>query len=435
LLHITLDALALSRTQGTGLTTFSRNLAQALAQLGHSVNGLAGAPANTGGAFPKDVALLDANLPQAGLGPLGKLQDTLQLYRTRSRDLRQRPTATPIAFQTVDTRYYAHLSETFAQVYHVSDLFQRAYYCFSKTGKLWEVQLPSECHTFHATYPLPFRIQNARLVASIHDLIPLALPSTTLDNKGTHYRLLSTLCQSADKISTLSQFVKDELLRTFPVNPEKIVVTAMTTDIPAQVQALAEDDLREILQQNFGLNFRQYFVFLSALAPHKNLTRLLSAYLTLPASFPLVIIGKDGWLVEEQIALLKQIEALPAGKKVIRLGYLPRELMLLLVRGARMLLSPSLYEGFGVPALEAMTLGTPVLASNTTALPEVCGTAAEYVEPYSIESIRTGLLTAQNESRLAELRMAGIEQAKVYSLERYTQRLQELYVNECPFPS
>jgi glycosyltransferase involved in cell wall biosynthesis len=429
LANITLDTLALSRTQGTGLTTFSRNLAKALQELGYSVNGLAGAPANTGGALPKDVALLDANLPQAGLGPLGKLQNSLQLYRTRFRDLRQHPTATPIAFQTVDTRYYPHLSETFAQVYHVSDLFQRAYYCFSKTGKLWEVQLPAECHTFHASYPLPFRIRNARLVASIHDLIPLALPSSTLDNKGTHFRLLSTLCQTADKLSTLSQFVKDELIRTFPVNPEKIVVTTMTTDIPAQVQALSEADLQAILQQNFGLHFRQYFVFLSALAPHKNLTRLLSAYLTLPSALPLIIIGKDGWLVEEQIALLKQIEALPAGKKVIRLGYLPRELMLLLVRGARMLLSPSLYEGFGVPALEAMTLGTPVLASNTTALPEVCGPAAEYVDPYSIESIRAGLLSAQSESRLADLRTAGIAQAKTYSLERYTERLRALYAS------
>jgi glycosyltransferase involved in cell wall biosynthesis len=115
-------------------------------------------------------------------------------------------------------------------------------------------------------------------------------------------------------------------------------------------------------------------------------------------------------------------------RRVRRLSYLPREHLVALMRGARALLFPSLYEGFGLPVLEAMSVGTPVMTSNVTSLPEVAGDAALLVDPLDTDDIARGIRTLDNDSDLrAELRQRGLQRAALCSPEAYQRRIAALY--------
>ena len=146
---------------------------------------------------------------------------------------------------------------------------------------------------------------------------------------------------------------------------------------------------------------------------------------------PLVIAGSRAWGSDAELRLLQKDEIQPLKatfRNVRRIDYLPRQLLMRLVRGAKAVAFPSLYEGFGLPALEAMMLGTPVLTSNTSSLPEVVGDAALKVDPYKTGEIAAALRQLDTDAALrARLSAAGIERARLFSMEAYQDRLGAMY--------
>ncbi|MGH7109038.1 MAG: glycosyltransferase family 4 protein, partial [Stellaceae bacterium] len=174
-------------------------------------------------------------------------------------------------------------------------------------------------------------------------------------------------------------------------------------------------------------------LFYGALEPKKNLARLIEAYLASGVAVPLVVVLGGGWHNETETRLLAAHSANAAGAesgrpRIRRLDYLGFSTLVTLIRGARAVVFPSLYEGFGLPVLEAMALGAPVLASREGALPEIAGDAALLVDPYDGEAIRRAITTIVADADLrAELSRRGRRRADEFSLARYRERMAALY--------
>jgi glycosyltransferase involved in cell wall biosynthesis len=246
------------------------------------------------------------------------------------------------------------------------------------------------------------------------------------------------LTRSADHIVTVSEASKKDIINLFGIPERRITNTYQAVDIPARYRDKPISDVKSDVEGTFGLNYKNYFLFFGAIEPKKNVGRMIEAYLASGVTDPLVIVGKKAWKSEEELRLISDNDhvryLLTNGNiterrfRVLQVDYAPFPLLVSLIRGAKAVLFPSLYEGFGLPALEAMSLGTPVLTSNTASMPEVVGNAALQVDPYDtralVEGIRALDTDADLRGRLAE---AGPIQAEQFSPERYQARLADVY--------
>jgi glycosyltransferase involved in cell wall biosynthesis len=156
---------------------------------------------------------------------------------------------------------------------------------------------------------------------------------------------------------------------------------------------LNQEESAPVLQQH-GLSYQKYILAVGTLEPRKNLSSVLLAYMQLPANirrhYPLVLVGMSGWHTS---ALEKQMAPLVAAGEIRQLGYLEREDLAVVIAGALTLVYPSIYEGFGLPPLEAMTCAVPVIASNVSSLPEVVGDSGLLVNPHDIDDIAKAMET------------------------------------------
>jgi glycosyltransferase involved in cell wall biosynthesis len=142
----------------------------------------------------------------------------------------------------------------------------------------------------------------------------------------------------------------------------------------------------------------------------------------------LVIVGKKGWLWEDEIGKLEAVFGKDFSRKIKLLEYVEKKDLSYLYNGAFCFVFPSLYEGFGLPPLEAMSLGCPVVTSNVASLPEVCGNAAIYVDPFDSDEIRLGIEKLINNPQIQnQLIEAGKERVKLFSMENYANKLYEAY--------
>ncbi len=172
-----------------------------------------------------------------------------------------------------------------------------------------------------------------------------------------------------------------------------------------------------------------YFLYVGTLEPRKNLVRLIKAFDMVlrktPGNVQLVLAGGKGWKYEE---ILDEIRKLNLHDSVRQLGYVPDEDLPGLIRGARAMVYPSLYEGFGLPPLEAMAVGTPVLTSNTSSLPEVVGEAAVMVDPEDVEAMAVAMERLWTDETWREsLSMKGYQQAQQFNWDRSARETMDLY--------
>lgn len=192
-------------------------------------------------------------------------------------------------------------------------------------------------------------------------------------------------------IITDSQAIKHEIIDMFGVAETRI--TSIPLGVEKLFRPLNKEESSPVLLQH-GLSYQKYILAVGTLEPRKNLSSALLAYMQLPADIrkhnPLVLVGMKGWHTS---SLEKQMAPLVAAGEIRQLGYLEREDLAVIIAGALTLVYPSIYEGFGLPPLEAMTCGVPVIASNVSSLPEVVGDSGLLVNPHDIDDIANAMKT------------------------------------------
>ena len=265
------------------------------------------------------------------------------------------------------------------------------------------------------------------MVTTVHDLAFIRYPETLpadrlawLDSK------LPDTLKNARKIITVSQFTKDELITLLgvPENRIKVIYEGVTNNFKPRSSEIVAKKLKK-----YNLPPNGYILSVGTIEPRKNIQSLLHAYMNLPDSlktqWPLVIVGMDGWKNRE---IFKKMENLAAKGELQILDYVSDEILPYIYAGASLFVYPSLYEGFGLPPLEAMACGVPVIVSNKASLPEVVGKAGIIVDPEDI-----GLLTKtinsilEDSKKRHEMSIEGLQRAKQFSWEVCAKRTFKVY--------
>jgi glycosyltransferase involved in cell wall biosynthesis len=278
---------------------------------------------------------------------------------------------------------------------------------------------------FHATnHIFPYRLRTARTVLTIHDLTLLLFPEWhPAARLALMAPALEPSARRADRIVAPSQATRNDILKLLPVEPERVLV--IPEGIDATFTPGAGHEVAARLAP-LGLRAGEYLLFLGTIEPRKNLVRLLQAVeLVGPEIGPLVLAGGRGW---NNAPIRAALARLGRAGRVRDLGYVPDDLRPTLLAGARAFVYPSLYEGFGLPPLEAMACGTPVLTSNVSALPEVMGDAALFVDPEDVSELATALVRMWHDDTLrADLRARGLARARQFSWDRTARLTIDVY--------
>lgn len=276
--------------------------------------------------------------------------------------------------------------------------------------------------------PAGFPLAGAKVtVSTVHDLTWERYPEAHPPQRVRAFRRMfgSTLTRSAALICD-SECVRRELIERHGVAPDRV------TAIPLAARALfrpVADDAGIPHRSVQGLRHRQYLLSVGTIEPRKNLDAVVRAHSALADDlrrrYPLVIVGMKGWLTSRLEAL---IDAGSRSGDIKVLGYVDDEKLAHLFASARMLIYPSLYEGFGLPPLEAMATGTPVIVSNVSSLPEVVGDAGIQVDPHDVDALREAIrLLSEDDRRWEALRSAGLARAAQFSWDRCARETLAVY--------
>lgn len=264
-------------------------------------------------------------------------------------------------------------------------------------------------------------------IAVVHDMAYKAYPETVRAKTRKFLELsLAKTCKRADKIITISEFSKSEIMRYLSVNEDKIEVIPLGVDTNLYHCNYDKTEI-ERAKEKYKIN-SEYFLYLGTVEPRKNIERLIRAYGALyeqKKDIPkLILAGKKGWLYDE---IFNTVEELKLHNMVDFLGYVDVQDAPRLIKGATAFVFPSLYEGFGLPPLEAMACGTPVIVSYAASLPEVVGEAGLLVDPLDITSIKNAMLRIVIEPDLRiKLKEAGILQARKFSWAKTAKRIETI---------
>lgn len=433
--RIFLDGYNLALEQGTGVATYARNLSFGLRDLGAEVGVLYGTHASTISTTPliREIGFFDTKV---GVPPRW-MRVAHTIRRALTTPFGEIATQVPITGQVLTETYRSRLPY-FDQIWNVQQLFDAQRLHFRLYRQRMQVHFRQPPQVMHWTYPLALKVTGAKNIYTFHDLVPLRLPYTTLDVKRQYYRLVRQLTRRADHIVTVSEASRRDIINLLGVPEDRVTNTHQAVEIPAKYANKPFDDVRTEIEGTFGLTAGRYFLFFGAIEPKKNIGRMIEAYLASGVEDPLVIVGKKAWKSRQELRLLSDNphvtylltrgQVTETRRRIMLQDYAPFPLLVSLIRGAKAVLFPSLYEGFGLPALEAMLLGTPVMTSNTASMPEVVGDAALQVDPYDVaqmvQAIRALDRDADLRGRLSE---AGPGQAALFSPQRYQSRLQDLY--------
>lgn len=418
-LSVCLDGFNLALPKGTGVATYGRSLAKTLYAANYNVSLLYGLDIpNSKNEILKEVLFF--NLLGSEAKAENEKRNCLQKVKKIANFFNWKATNIPLSGR-VETRGMDHWLPPHHQLLNLRNLFNRAHFYYKKTGNFAEITLPSTPDIMHWTYPLPIRVKGAINVYTIHDLVPLRLPQTTLDNKTHYYKLIKKIVSDKNPIITVSEASKNEIISFYPDAANNLYNTYQTID-PDLSAFLQNEDLSNIdIEKLFGVSPSSYFIFFGSLEPKKNIGRVIEAFLSSSTNKRLVIVGAMGWKNEQELRFLKRgIE----NNRILYIDYLPSQMLFALLRNAYALLFPSIAEGFGLPALEAFRCGTPVLTSEEGGLHDVAKGAALIVDPYSVSSITQGINQLGNDSFLHnELKKRGENKFNVFSQEEYKIRI------------
>lgn len=281
---------------------------------------------------------------------------------------------------------------------------------------------------FHATEHLLPPLKNAKTVFTLHDLIFQLFPEYHLPlNRWFLVNAMPHFLRRADAIIAVSECTKRDAIRFYNLPPEKI--TVIYEGVNPALRPVDDPDLIAQARARYARN-RPFIFFLGTIEPRKNIPALIDAVRVLRArGLPhrLLIAGRKGWLYQ---GVFDHARAVGMESEIDFLDYVPDVDLPALFAACDVFVFPSLYEGFGLPPLEAMACGAPVVCSNTSSLPEVVGDAAIQVDPRDAGEIAAATeCVIQDQTRRAELRARGIAHAAKFSWERAARETLEVYAN------
>lgn len=279
---------------------------------------------------------------------------------------------------------------------------------------------------YHEPNFLPFEFKGPTVI-TVHDLSyirhPLAHPKERIRMMN---KILPLAIENSQCIIVDSHFTKLEVCSEFSVPNSKIHVTHLGKSL--NFYPRVKSDISKVLQK-YKLILGQYVIAVGTLEPRKNLIQAIHTYQALPDKlakcFPLTIVGMRGW---KEKGLISDLNILISQGKARMLGYVPDNDLPYLYSGARSLIFPSLYEGFGLPILEAMACGTPVVASDSSSIPEVIGDAGVLVDVGDVETMKTSIeRICEDDKEFSRLSSLGIIQAEKFSWEKCAEETYSAY--------
>lgn len=427
---VCVDGLNLALAHGTGIQTYTRNLLRGATIAGFDTQVLFGMD------IPHSVEALARAALLADPGAFAPARTALDRIVRRTARISTFTGRTAKQVSLADKIIWPNGTPPPAStIWHCSNIFADSNRNFIKHGRMTSVSFKGDAtkpDIFHWTTFLPIFARNKINIYTLHDLIPLRAPYTTRHNRIEYAKLYRSVFDKADAIIAISETTRRDAIEMLGVPEQKIHVIHQSINLPFEIINRTPIKIERDIRTQFNLDYKSYFVFFGAIEPKKNLLRTIEAFLTSETKLPLVIVGHRGWSNEAEKFHIKNLtqDQFTKSNRIIHLDYLSETQLASLIRGARATVFPSIYEGFGLPALESMMLGTPVLASQTPALAEVCGDAACYADPLDVASIREAFTLLSRESAYCEeLARKGRARAEIFSPSIYAEKLGQLYLS------
>lgn len=310
------------------------------------------------------------------------------------------------------------ISRYIPYAYHARRMWQQ--YAFSSGTKNNHIDL------YHEPNFIPMNFDGPTVI-TVHDLSYLRFPEAhPVERVKMMSKMLPAAITRADAIIADSHFTKSEIMDVFGVVSDKIHVThlGISPDFyPRQQLEVTKVAIK------YGLKANEYFIAVGTIEPRKNLVQAIEAYRALPDElakrYPLAIVGMRGW---KEKGLFSDLNSLVAQGKAKLLGYVDADDLPVLYSGARGLVFPSLYEGFGLPVLEAMACGTPVIASNSSSIPEVIGDAGMLVAVGDVDGLRACIeKLCFDDAEFSRMSKAGLRQAENFSWQKCAEQTYSAY--------
>ena len=299
------------------------------------------------------------------------------------------------------------------------------------TRPRWGVGEADVFHSPHSELPRPPRRRRGpRRILTVYDTIPLRFPQFFTDVQVRRMRAVYRSLRPDDWALAISESTKRDLCEDCRIDPARVQVTPLAAD-PDVFHPRATAAEIAAARARFGIRTDAYLLSLNTLEPRKNLAAAISAFARLVRAgeahdTSLVLVGARGWKTEGLDAALA--EAGPARDRIVLAGYVPDAELAALYGGAVAFVYPSLYEGFGLPPLEAMQCGVPVITSNTSSLPEVVGDAGLTADPRDVDAIAAAVAAVLGDSALrAAMRERSLARAALFSWERCVRQTVEAY--------
>lgn len=269
------------------------------------------------------------------------------------------------------------------------------------------------------SFDMPFK-----KVITLHSLVFRFYPKMSIRGYASHKLFGTKTMKSVDKIIAISECMKRDVIKYLKVPQNKIKVVYHGKD--ERFKPLKQNEITEV-KKNYNLDF-PFILYLGELQPQKNIPNIIRAYYKLKkyeTEYKLVIAGRKGWQYRE---IFETAEKLNLQKDVIFTGYIPDDDLPKLYNAADLFVFPSIYEPFGLPPLEAMACGIPVITSDRGAFPEVVGDAGIMVNPYDVDGLAKAMHEVLNNDGLKEdMIKKGLERAKMFSWEKCAKEVLEVY--------
>lgn len=301
----------------------------------------------------------------------------------------------------------------------------------------------TEMDIFHATfYPIPERARQAKNThkfLTVYDLIPILYPHYFVGDQDSHKRIASAIdnLNPDDWVICISNTTKYDLCNYLNfIDPTRVFVTHLAAD-PDIFYPCIDLNKIKLAKQKYHITDDQYVLSLSTLEPRKNIDHVIRCFAKLVQEenikdLSLVLVGNKGWNYDNILEEISNQSLLK--NRIILPGRVADEDLAALYSGALAFIYPSFYEGFGLPPLEAMQCGVPVITSNTSSLPEVVGDAGIMLDPTDTDGLCHSILEIYNQPSLREgMSLKSLEQAKKFSWEKCTQETIAAYKTACSY--